>query len=76
MSSAQASMAVATRWFDARLTTLDWQTYASQWNWDSDHVIITAAAIADVVASGQDAVFAFEFYPRVAGNAANFTVTV
>jgi len=52
------------------------QTYNSQWNWDTDNVIITAAAVSAVQALGQDVIFTFEFYPRVPGNSVNYTLTV
>jgi len=52
------------------------QTYNSQWNWDTDNVIITAAAVSAVQALGQDVIFTFEFYPRVSGNSVNYTLTV
>lgn len=54
------------------------QTYSSQYNWDSSHVIITSSAISSVISAGVSTVFTFEFYPRVAGgvNAVNFTLTV
>ncbi|KAF2502942.1 endoglucanase B [Lophium mytilinum] len=51
-------------------------TYANQWNWDSSHIIITASAVADVIASGKSTTFTVEAYPRVAGNYANYTLTV
>lgn len=52
------------------------QTYNSQWNWDSKNLIITAAAVNAVQALGEDVIFTFEFYPRVPGNAVNYTLTV
>ncbi|KAF9884928.1 hypothetical protein FE257_000919 [Aspergillus nanangensis] len=53
-------------------------TYSSQWNWDSENVIITSAAIDAVISAGQSTVFTFEFYPRVNGtaNTVDFTLTV
>ncbi|KAB8264622.1 glycoside hydrolase superfamily [Aspergillus pseudonomiae] len=53
-------------------------TYSGQWNWDDTNVILTQATVEAVVAAGQDAVFTFEFYPRVdtTTNTANFTLTV
>lgn len=51
-------------------------TYSNQWNFDAQHVIVTADAIKTVVASGQPAVFTFEFYPRTPGNTVNYTLTV
>ncbi|TIA42362.1 endoglucanase B [Aureobasidium pullulans] len=51
-------------------------TYNSQWNWDTDNVIITAAAVSAVQALGQDVIFTFEFYPRVPGDSVNYTLTV
>ncbi|KAF7588893.1 hypothetical protein BBP40_005043 [Aspergillus hancockii] len=53
-------------------------TYSNQWNWDAGNVIITSSAIDAVIAAGQDAVFTFEFYPRVDAttNTATFSLTV
>ena len=51
-------------------------TYNSQYNWDADSVVITSSAVQAVLAAGQSAVFTFEFYPRVAGNSVNYTLTV
>ncbi|KAL9090286.1 MAG: hypothetical protein Q9165_005318 [Trypethelium subeluteriae] len=51
-------------------------TYSSQYNWDGSTVTITAATVQDVVTIGQTTVFTFEFYPRVPGNAVNYTLTV
>ena len=51
-------------------------TYSSQYNWAGSTVTITSATIQDVVAAGQTTVFTFEFYPRVPGNAVNFTISV
>lgn len=52
------------------------QTYSSQWNWDANSVNITAATVAAVIAAGETTVFTFEFYPRVPGNAVNYTLTI
>jgi len=52
------------------------QTYNSQWNWDTNNLIITAAAVDAVKTLGEDVIFTFEFYPRVPGNAVNYTLTV
>lgn len=52
------------------------QTYNSQWNWDTDNLIITAAAVGAARTLGEDVIFTFEFYPRVPGNAVNYTLTV
>ncbi|KAI4720858.1 endoglucanase B [Aureobasidium sp. EXF-10727] len=49
---------------------------ARTWNWDSNNLIITAAAVDAVQALGEDVIFTFEFYPRVPGNAVNYTLTV
>ena len=51
-------------------------TYSSQYNWDAQSVTITASAVQAVLSAGQTAVFEFEFYPRVEGNSANYTLTV
>ncbi|KAG9962027.1 endoglucanase B, partial [Aureobasidium melanogenum] len=50
-------------------------TYNSQWNWDTDDLIITAAAVNAAQALSEDVIFTFEFYPRVPGNAVNYTLT-
>lgn len=52
------------------------QTYNSQWNWDTNNLIITAAAVSAAQALGEDVIFTFEFYPRVPGNAVNYTLIV
>jgi endoglucanase len=52
------------------------QTYNSQWNWDANNLIITAAAVNAVQALGEDVIFTFEFYPRIPGNSVNYTLTV
>jgi endoglucanase len=52
------------------------QTYNSQWNWDANNLIITAAAVSVVQALGEDVIFTFEFYPRIPGNSVNYTLTV
>lgn len=51
-------------------------TYNGQWNWDGQSVILTAALVDAVRQSGKDTTFTIEFYPRVAGNAVNYTLTV
>ncbi|CAK7213915.1 hypothetical protein SCUCBS95973_001960 [Sporothrix curviconia] len=51
-------------------------TYSNQYSFDDTHVIITSSAVRDVVTSLEPAVFTFEFYPRVPGNAVNYTLTV
>ncbi|KAI5270110.1 endoglucanase B [Aureobasidium subglaciale] len=51
-------------------------TYNSQWNWDTHNLIITAAAVSAVQVLGEDVIFTFEFYPRVPGNAINYTLTI
>ncbi|KAH0282846.1 glycoside hydrolase [Aureobasidium namibiae CBS 147.97] len=51
-------------------------TYNSQWNWDTNNLIITAAAVNAVKSLGEDVIFTFEFYPRVSGNAVDYTLTV
>ena len=51
-------------------------TYSNQYNWDDASVRIGASAVQAVKDAGQNAVFTFEFYPRVPGNAANYTLTV
>lgn len=51
-------------------------TYSSQYNWDGSHIIITAAAVQAVAASGKSTTFTIEGWPRVPGNAVNYTLTV
>lgn len=51
-------------------------TYSSQYNWGPSSVTITSAAVQAVLAAGQSAYFTFEFYPRVPGNAVNYTLAV
>ncbi|KAF4549227.1 Hypothetical protein D9617_23g006420 [Elsinoe fawcettii] len=51
-------------------------TYNGQWNFDAENVIIGQSAINAVKSLGQTTTFEFEFYPRVPGNSANFTITV
>jgi len=52
------------------------QTYNSQWKWDAKNLIITTSAVNAVVQAGKSATFTFEFWPRVAGNSLNYTLTV
>ncbi|KAH8834548.1 glycoside hydrolase superfamily [Flagelloscypha sp. PMI_526] len=51
-------------------------TYNGQYNWDSSNAIITSTSVNQVLALGKATVFTFEFFPRVAGNAVNYTLTV
>ncbi|PVI06624.1 glycoside hydrolase family 5 protein [Periconia macrospinosa] len=51
-------------------------TYENQWNWDQGNVILKAAVLDAVRAAGKTTAFTFEFYPRVEGNVANYTITV
>jgi endoglucanase len=51
-------------------------TYGNHWDWDGSHVILKAAVVDAVRAAGLDTVFTIEFYPRVPGNALNYTLTV
>ncbi|PNS18476.1 hypothetical protein CAC42_6293 [Sphaceloma murrayae] len=51
-------------------------TYSGQWNFDAGNVVIAQNAISAVKTLGQAVTFEFEFYPRVAGNSANYTITV
>lgn len=52
------------------------QTYSSHWDRDGAHVVLKEAAISQVISSQVPTTFTFEFYPRVAGNAVNYTLTV
>ncbi|ETS77105.1 hypothetical protein PFICI_10979 [Pestalotiopsis fici W106-1] len=53
-------------------------TFGGQWNfaWNQAGVTITGTAASAVVAANQSTTFVVEAYPRVAGNSANFTLTV
>ncbi|KAF1958894.1 endoglucanase D precursor [Byssothecium circinans] len=51
-------------------------TYAGQWDWDGGNVILRAAVLDAVRTAAQTTTFTVEFYPRVPGNAANYTITV
>jgi endoglucanase len=51
-------------------------TYNGQYNWDGQNVILTAAIVDQVRSGGKDTTFTIEFYPRVPGNAVNYTLTV
>lgn len=51
-------------------------TFNSQWYYEYDIVWIRQAVIDAVVSRGQGALITFEFFPRVEGNALNFTLTV
>ncbi|KAI0127325.1 putative cellulase [Xylariales sp. AK1849] len=51
-------------------------TYSGQWSWDASNVILTAATVEQVISGNVSTTFTFEFYPRVAGNAVNYTLTV
>ncbi|KAI1371562.1 glycoside hydrolase family 5 protein [Hypoxylon crocopeplum] len=51
-------------------------TYSSNWDRDGAHVILKEAVISQVVSSKVPTTFTFEFYPRVVGNAVNYTLTV
>ncbi|KAK0661371.1 Endoglucanase B [Lasiodiplodia hormozganensis] len=51
-------------------------TYSNQWNWDASNVILTSSAVKAVVSAAKSTTFTLEFYPRVPGNAVNFTLTV
>ncbi|KAH7126957.1 glycoside hydrolase superfamily [Dendryphion nanum] len=51
-------------------------TYNNHWNWDGQNVILTSGVVDAVRQAGKDTTFTLEFYPRVAGNAVNYTLTV
>ncbi|KAK3986739.1 glycoside hydrolase [Cladorrhinum sp. PSN332] len=53
-------------------------TMSSHWNFDHDKVMITRGGLDAVIASGQNATFTFEFFPRAEGNGntVEFTLTV
>ncbi|KAL1640623.1 hypothetical protein SLS58_006819 [Diplodia intermedia] len=51
-------------------------TYSNQWNWDASNIILTSSAVKAVVSAGKTTTFTLEFYPRVPGNAVNYTLTV
>ncbi|KZL80113.1 endoglucanase b [Colletotrichum incanum] len=50
-------------------------TFNGQWNYDGAKVILPAATIQAVIASGRTTTFTFEFYPRVPGNNATYTLS-
>ncbi|TKW50987.1 Endoglucanase B [Colletotrichum tanaceti] len=50
-------------------------TYSAQWNYDGANVILTAATVQAVIASGKPTTFTFEFYPRVPGNSVTYTLS-
>jgi endoglucanase len=54
-------------------------TYGNQWDWNAQGVVLKAAAVEavrQVAGSVQFVVFTVEFWPRVQGNAVNYTLTV
>ncbi|KAI0803530.1 putative cellulase [Xylaria sp. FL0064] len=51
-------------------------TWSGQWNWDGGNVILTAATVDAVIAAGVAMTFTFDFFPRVAGNSLNYTLSV
>lgn len=51
-------------------------TYGGQWDWDGEGVVLKAAVVEAVRNAGLTTVFRIEFYPRVEGNCAEFTVVV
>ena len=51
-------------------------TYSNHWDWEATHVILKAGVVDAVKAVGKSVVFTFEFWPREAGNVANYTLTV
>lgn len=51
-------------------------TYSGQWDWDANNVILKAAVLDAVRSAGKTTTFTLEFYPRVAGNSLNYTLTV
>ncbi|TID17047.1 putative extracellular protein [Venturia nashicola] len=72
---------------DGRYLVDDWTQYLGPmqkaraayngiWNFDDSHLILTSGAANAVVSAKKSATFTFEFYPRVAGNAVNYTLTV
>ncbi|TIC93914.1 Endoglucanase B [Colletotrichum higginsianum] len=50
-------------------------TFSGQWNYDGAKVILTAATVQAVIASGKPTTFTFEFYPRVPGNNVTYTLS-
>ncbi|KAJ4358882.1 hypothetical protein N0V95_002662 [Ascochyta clinopodiicola] len=48
----------------------------STWEWDGSNVILKASVLDAVRAAGQTTKFTIEFYPREAGNVAEYTITV
>ncbi|GKT39831.1 endoglucanase B [Colletotrichum spaethianum] len=50
-------------------------TFNGQWNYDGAKVILPAATVQAVIASGKTTTFTFEFYPRVPGNNVMYTLS-
>lgn len=53
-----------------------YMTYGGQWDFTGASVTIRAAAVQAVAAAGQTTTFTVDFFPRVPGNSANYTLTV
>jgi endoglucanase len=51
-------------------------TYSGQWDYDENSVTFTAASIQAAVTAGQTTTFVVEFFPRMPGNNATYTLTV
>jgi endoglucanase len=54
-------------------------TYGNQWDWNAQGVVLKAATLEAIRAVKENVafvVFTIEFYPRVQGNAVNYTITV
>lgn len=49
-------------------------TYNNHWEFTPDSVILRKTVVDAVISAGQEVLFTFEFFPRVAGNSANFTL--
>lgn len=52
------------------------KAYNGIWNWNAGNLILTSGAVNAVVSAKKSATFTFEFYPRVAENTLNYTLTV
>lgn len=57
------------------LTFSSQQTWEGQWSFEGDNLILRAATVDRVIELAQPATFTFEFWPRVEGNVAEYTLS-
>ena len=55
---------------------IDEQTYNNHWNFNANNIVLKQGAVEAVIKARKAAVFTFEFWPRVPGNAFNYTLNV